>query len=175
MSTWHGEPFEDKADGKEHSESQNEQQVIGSNQNNRPVNLSAQVQDVNKTCGLVSHASILLVSHLVESTVNITVHAKRKAGRTTKKLLYSDPINSMVQLEASSPIENYYTLRKLSPCWSVLSCKHAECKRTYREKQRLLSGSQGMRKKFWTHGQIANTSCWTGLVRHANAHEHEYL
>ena len=49
MSTWHGEPFEDEADGKEHSKSQNEQQVIGSNQNNRPVGLSAQAQDVNKT------------------------------------------------------------------------------------------------------------------------------
>ena len=46
-------PFEDETDGKEHSESQNEQQVLGSNQNDRPVNLSAQVQDVNKTCGLV--------------------------------------------------------------------------------------------------------------------------
>ena len=49
MSTWHGKPFEDKADGKEHSESQNEQQVIASNQNNRPVNVSAQAQYVNKT------------------------------------------------------------------------------------------------------------------------------
>ena len=46
-------PFDDKTDGKEHSESQNEQQVLGSNQNDRPVNLSAQVQDVNKTCSLV--------------------------------------------------------------------------------------------------------------------------
>ena len=46
-------PFEDETDGKEHSESQNKQQVLGSNQNDRPVNLSAQVQDVNKTCGLV--------------------------------------------------------------------------------------------------------------------------
>ena len=46
-------PFEDETDGKEHCESQNEQQVLGSNQNDRPVNLSAQVQDVNKTCGLV--------------------------------------------------------------------------------------------------------------------------
>ena len=36
MSTWHEKPFEGKADGKEHSESQNEQQVIESNQNNRP-------------------------------------------------------------------------------------------------------------------------------------------
>ena len=44
-------PFE--TDGKEHSGSQNEQQVLGSNQNDRPVNLSAQVQGVNKTCCLV--------------------------------------------------------------------------------------------------------------------------
>ena len=54
------------------------------------MNLFAQVQDVNKTCGLVSPASILLFSRftrLAESTVNITVPAKRKAGRTTKKLL----------------------------------------------------------------------------------------
>ena len=48
-----GKPFEDERDGKEHSESQNEQQVLGRNQNDWPVNLSAQVQDVNKTCGLV--------------------------------------------------------------------------------------------------------------------------
>ena len=46
-------PFEDETYGKEHCENQNEQQVLGSNQNDRPVNLSAQVQDVNKTCGLV--------------------------------------------------------------------------------------------------------------------------
>ena len=30
-------PFEDETDGKEHSESQNKQQVWGSNQNDRPV------------------------------------------------------------------------------------------------------------------------------------------
>ena len=42
-------PFEDETDGKELSESQNKQQVLGSNQNDRPVNLSAQAQDVNKT------------------------------------------------------------------------------------------------------------------------------
>ena len=37
---------------KEHSKSQNEQHIIESYQNNRPVNLH--VQDLNKTCGLVA-------------------------------------------------------------------------------------------------------------------------
>ena len=37
----------DETDGKEHSQSPNEQQVVESNQNNRPANLSAHV---NKTC-----------------------------------------------------------------------------------------------------------------------------
>ena len=45
---------------------------------------------------------------------------------------------SALQLEASSPIENY-TLRKLSPCLSVLECKHAESTNNCRERQRLLS------------------------------------
>ena len=37
-------PLEDETDNKEHSKSQNEQHVIQSYQNNRPVNLSAYVQ-----------------------------------------------------------------------------------------------------------------------------------
>ena len=140
-------PFEDETDGKEHSESQNEQQVLGSNQNDRPVNLSAQVQDVNKTCGLF------------ESRINIMIRAKRKAGRTTKKLLTltltCTPCFSWRQVRRLRII----TLRKLSPCLSVLECKHAESTNNCREKQRLLS----------THTHIANTSCWTGLARHDNA------
>ena len=46
MPTWHAKPFEDETDGKYRSESQHEQQVLRNNQNNRAVNLSAQVQDV---------------------------------------------------------------------------------------------------------------------------------
>ena len=84
MLTWHAKPFEDETDVKEHSKTQNEKQVIESFQHNGPVNLSAQVQDVNKTCGLICHASILLVScfkRLFESTIKITVQAKRQVGK----------------------------------------------------------------------------------------------
>ena len=81
-------PFEDETDGKEHSESQNEQHVLGSNQNDRPVNLSAQLVHAKPVVWFM--LSIYLVSRftrLFESTINIMVRAKRKAGRTTKKLL----------------------------------------------------------------------------------------
>ena len=69
-------PFEDETDGKEHCGSQNEQQVLGSNQNDRPVNLSAQVvQDGNKhEPAIWFMLSIYLVScftRLFESTINI--------------------------------------------------------------------------------------------------------
>ena len=62
---------------------------IESYRDNRLVNLSANVEDVTKTCGLISHASILLVSCFTrhfESILNIT-WAKRQINRTTKKLL----------------------------------------------------------------------------------------
>ena len=84
MSTWHGKPFEDKADGKEHSESQNEKQVIGSNQNNRPVSLSAPVQDVNKTrAGFTRFHFIGFTFHTpcwVDSKHNGTVETKSWRG-----------------------------------------------------------------------------------------------
>ena len=134
-------PFEDETDGKEHSESQNKQQVLGSNQNDRPVNLSAQVQDVNKTYGLVYVFNLFgFTFHTgFESTINIMIRAKRKAGRTTKKLLTltltCTPCFSWRQVRRLRII----TLRKLSPWLSVLECKHAESTNNCREKQRLLS------------------------------------
>ena len=108
-------------------------------------------QDVNKPavwfmlsiyCGGV----VLRFTRLFESTINIIwygLRAKRKAGtgQNDKEAAHSDSnLYSVLQLEASSPIENY-TLRKLSrPCLSVLECiKHAESTNNCREKQILLS------------------------------------
>ena len=76
-----------ETDGKEHSESQNEQQVLGSNQNDRSVNLSACSSPrckQNLRSGLCFQFIWFHVSHGFLSRL---VRAKRKAGRTTKKLL----------------------------------------------------------------------------------------
>ena len=73
--------------------------------------------------------SIYLVSRFTrvfESTINIMIRAKRKAGRTTKKLLTltltCTPCFSWREVRRLRII----TLRKLSPWLSVLGCKHAE-------------------------------------------------
>ena len=110
-------PFEDETDGKEHSESQNKQQVLGSNQNDRPVNLSAQVQDVNKTCGLVYVFNLFgFTFHTgfwVDNKHNDT--GETKGWQNDEEAAHSDSnLYSVLQLEASSPIENYYTSKAIS-------------------------------------------------------------
>ena len=86
--------------------------------------------------------SIYLVSRFTrvfELTINIMIRAKRKAGRTTKKLLTltltCTPCFSWRQVRRLRII----TLRKLSPWLSVLECKHAESTNNCREKQILHS------------------------------------
>ena len=102
---------------KEHFESQNKQQVLGSNQNDRPVNLSAQVQDVNKTCGLVYVFNLFgFTFHTgfwVDSKHNDT--GETKSWQKDEEAAHSDSnLYSVLQLEASSPIENYYTSKAIS-------------------------------------------------------------
>ena len=130
-------PFEDETDGKEHSESQNKQQVLGSNPNDRPVNLSAQVQDVNKTCGLVYVFKLFCFTF--HTGFWVMIRAKRKAGRTTNKLLTLTLTCTLCFSWRQVRRLRIITLRKLSPWLSVLECKHAESTNNCREKKRLLS------------------------------------
>ena len=107
--------------------------------NDQLVNLSAQ-QDVNKTCGLVYAFNLFgFTFHTAFWVDNHNGTGETKSWQNDKEAAHSDSIlYSVLQLEASSPIENY-TLRKLSPCLSASECKHAESTNNCREKQRLLS------------------------------------
>ena len=109
---------------KEHSKSQNEQHIIESYQNNRPVNLH--VQDANKTCGL-SHASIILVSsftRLFESTINkhipwYTLGRSDGWTKNTEDRLGTAPRN------LSSPANLFKALKRNANCQSSMITESA--------------------------------------------------
>ena len=63
MPARHAKPFEDETDGKEHSERQNQEQVIGSNQNNRAMNLSSTRRKENLRTGSARFHFIGFKSH----------------------------------------------------------------------------------------------------------------
>ena len=109
--------------------------------NDRLVNLHVSAQeDVNKTCGLVYAFNLFgFTFHTAFWLDNHNGTGQTKSWQNDKEAAHSDSnLYSVLQLEASSPIENY-TLRKLSPCLSALECKHTESTNNCREKQRLLS------------------------------------
>ena len=116
-------PFEDETDGKEHSESQNELSA-------RELICTTRCKQ-NPRSGLCFQFIWFHVSH------GFLSRQSQWYGRN-EKLAERLTLYSVLQLEASSPFENY-TLRKLSPCLSALECKHTKSTNNCREKQRLLS------------------------------------
>ena len=94
-------------------------------------------EDVNKTCDLVYAFNIF--GFTFHTAFWVDNHNETKSWQNDKEAAHSDSnLYSVLQLEASSPIENY-TLRKLSPCLSALECKHAESTNNCRERQTFLS------------------------------------
>ena len=110
--------------------------LVGVFQNNGPVNLSAQVQGVNKHAGWFRTLPLLVscFTRLFELTVNM-----KRYGRNDKLAercsLSLTPSVSWRQVRRFRD----YTLRKRSRSVRLLSYKHTKCKRTCREKHRLLS------------------------------------
>ena len=75
----HAKPFENETGSKARSKSENEQLVIESYQNNRPVNLSAHEQDVNKICA--GFARLRFIGFIFHTA--FWVDNKHNTGETT--------------------------------------------------------------------------------------------